>query len=120
MSKQQISLAGVIGLIEAGKSRTAIGEHYGLNKSDVDRMFKHPDLKGRRQKKEAAFTLIEDWKEGDAIVEPMSEPVAEEVHEHLPEAEGLLLSETPTEEVFNQEVVNTPVEPVAEGNGIFQ
>ena len=68
----QITISGVIDLINQGYSRTvggtgytegkSIQEHFGLKKADVTSLFKHPKLKGLKFKvsKVPAFTLIDD------------------------------------------------------------
>ena len=78
--KVQISLRSVIEDLNNGvtrckgdtgysEERGSIQEKYGLNKSQVREMFKHPQLKNIRVRVpvEPAFELIEDVEEGENL-----------------------------------------------------
>ena len=47
----------ILGMLEDGKDRDAIGIELGLSKSDVKLMFQHPDLKSRKVKKKKVVKL---------------------------------------------------------------
>lgn len=49
--KVKVSVAMVLDMLQAGKSREEIGKELGLTRANVVRMFKHPDLKGRKTHK---------------------------------------------------------------------
>lgn len=56
----KISPKDVLAFLADGKTREEIREHYGLSKSDMKRVFEHPDLKGRKTKKAPGFVFEED------------------------------------------------------------
>jgi len=58
--KPEIKISGVLALLEQGKSREEIAEHYGITMADCKRLFENPKLKGKKAKKQPAFTLIDD------------------------------------------------------------
>lgn len=58
--KIEIRISDVIMMLEEGKTREQIGEHYGLNKAETTLLFKHEKLKGRRPKKTPSFTIVDD------------------------------------------------------------
>ena len=74
--------------------RGSIMEKYNLSRYEVDMLFKHPKLKGRKTKtpREVTFTLIDD------TTEETTQPVVETV------------DETHVEEVFSEPVVETDTE----------
>lgn len=63
MSKQQIKVSEVLELLEQGKSRKEIGEYFGLNGVEVKTLFQHPELKGKKAKKQMPFVIIDDINE---------------------------------------------------------
>ena len=76
----------------------SIMEKYNLTKYEVDMLFKHPKLKGRKTKtpKQVTFTLIDD------TTEETTQPVIEDVVEPV--------DETHVEEVFSETTVETDTE----------
>lgn len=60
MEKVKITTTEVLELLELGKTRDEIREHYGLSNPDLKRLFKHPRLKGRKTKKAPGFDLEDD------------------------------------------------------------
>lgn len=65
MEKVKITTAEVLELLELGKSREEIQNHFGLTKPDLKKLFKHPKLKGRKTKKAPGFEIVDDF---DVIV----------------------------------------------------
>ena len=61
-SKPVIGIAQVLQMLKEGKTREEIRVHYGLNKTNLGLLFKHPQLIGKKtiKQKEAAFTIVED------------------------------------------------------------
>ena len=82
--KRQIVVEDVLEMLEAGKTRAEIKEHYGLNGVELKKLFQHEDLKGKRTHKERSFEIVTraDLNGG----EPASE-VTETVEEEAPEME---------------------------------
>jgi hypothetical protein len=76
------------------EEKGSIMEKYNLTKYEVDMLFKHPKLKGRKTKtpKQVTFTLIDD------TTEETTQPVVEDV------------DETHVEEVFSETTVETDTE----------
>ena len=59
-NRVKVSPKDVLAFLADGKTREEIRKHYGLSKSDMKRMFEHPDLKGRKTKKAPGFVFEED------------------------------------------------------------
>lgn len=102
--KIQIRVTDVIAMLEDGKSREEIGEHYGLNKSDIKALFSIPQLKGKRAKKQRPFQIIFD--EADEV---------ETTNEDLPQDEDLPQVPAPVEQTIEgtsteQEAVENNIE----------
>lgn len=85
--KGQIVLSpeGILEDLNQGLSRDEIQEKYGLTKTDLQRMFQHPDLKGKKTKKmpgfvwassESSTTTVEETE--DVIAEEQSEEILDE------------------------------------------
>lgn len=60
MEKVKITTGEVLELLELGKTREEIKDHYGISNSDIKKLFKHPKLKGRKTKKAPGFELEDD------------------------------------------------------------
>ena len=78
MEKVKVKISDVLSLLDQGKTRKEIGEHYNLSNNDVKAMFLHPELKGRRTKakKEVGFVFEEDTtteEEGYTMVDVVNE-----------------------------------------------
>lgn len=79
MSGTTIRISEVLALLDRGKSRKEIAEHYGKTEAEMQRsVWSHPKLKGRKAKK-VDDILLEDDVEG---LEPLEEGQEEE---HSPE-----------------------------------
>jgi hypothetical protein len=54
-------------MMEEGKTRKQIGDHYGLNQPQTKALFDHPKLKGKKTTKQAsnAFNIVDEG--GDDI-----------------------------------------------------
>lgn len=72
-TKPQIKISEVLDLLEKGKTRPEIAEHYGITASDVVTLFKHKSLVGKRPKKQPNFEIVDDTQE---VAETVSEEVA--------------------------------------------
>ena len=69
MEKKVIRVSEVILMLENGQNRTAIGDHYGLNKRELEYLFKHEKLKNRRPSKpkpELGIEVFDDMQEPDS------------------------------------------------------
>ena len=86
-AKVRVTPKMILGMLEVGKDRKAIGEELGLSQADVKRMFQHPELKNKKVKKfvEPGFVWAEDEEASmDAMIfeeEPEQAVPAGEVQE---------------------------------------
>lgn len=88
-TKREIKISEVLGLLDAGKSREEIAQHFNMSNGDLTVLFKHPSLKGRKAKKQRDFVVVDDVTE--TTVEEQETIVEDEVVNDLQE-------ETTTEE----------------------
>ena len=67
--KPQVRIADVKEMLNKGKTRDQIAEHYGITKADCKRLFLHPSLKGLKTKvvKELPFEVIDEEGEVQAF-----------------------------------------------------
>lgn len=72
MSKQ-IKISEVLALLGKGQSREEIAESLDISMADCRRLFQHELLKGKKPKKQPAFTLVDDVSEGISQPETTSE-----------------------------------------------
>lgn len=79
--KKQITISSVLSLLDDGKGRKEIGEHFELSAVDLKKLFQHPKLKNKKPRKPTSFELIDDTE--DKVV---TETV-QETGEALPSAE---------------------------------
>ena len=78
----RITISDVLGLLDQGKSRKEIAEHYGRTQSDMKKMvWDHPKLKNRKAKKQYSGIELEDDTEdiNDVAQVPAETLVAEVV-----------------------------------------
>lgn len=59
-NRVKVSPKAILEFLADGKTREEIREHYGLSKSDMKRVFEHPELKGRKTKKAPGFVFEEE------------------------------------------------------------
>ena len=71
--RKQITISSIVALLEEGKTRREIGEHFGLSQSDVKRIFQHEKLKGRKPHKVPTFELVDDTEGIDDVAPAMEE-----------------------------------------------
>jgi hypothetical protein len=64
-----IGIKQVLDMLSNGQTREEIRLHYGLNKTELGQLFKHPELKGKKTKKPkaAAFVIVEDETECETV-----------------------------------------------------
>lgn len=81
--KPQIKVSDVLAMLNDGKTRDDIANHYGITKPDCKRLFEHPSLKGKKTKKKPGFILVDDTEieqaHNDSVVEEVQHDVAAEV-----------------------------------------
>jgi hypothetical protein len=95
----RITISDVLGLLDQGKSRKEIAEHYGRTQSDMKKMvWDHPKLKNRKAKKQYSGIELEDDTEDINDVAQVN-------------------SEAPVAEVVEAVVLEAIVEEVAQGPG---
>lgn len=63
MEKIQIKIPDVLALLDAGKSREEIGQHYNLSVADTRALFNEPELKGKKAKKQRPFVIVREEQE---------------------------------------------------------
>lgn len=92
-------MSEVLDLLNNGKTRPEIAEHFGISMAECRRLFQHPDLKGKRAKTipEKEFEFIDDREE----VAPSSLPQNEEEEPQTAEDPSLTAEDLQAE---NQEV----------------
>ena len=95
----RITISDVLGLLDQGKSRKEVAEHYGRTQSDMKKMvWDHPKLKNRKAKKQYSGIELEDDTEDINDVAQVN-------------------SEAPVAEVVEAVVLEAIVEEVAQGPG---
>lgn len=121
---KEIKIGTILTLLEEGKTRKEIAEHLQISLSDLKTIFSHPKLKGKRQKKQKDYVLVDDTEDivdtsatDDDIIhtdENMS-TVPYTVDNHL-NVENVLLTDpiSPNEEELDKK---QPEETVAWVNG---
>ena len=85
----RITISDVLGLLDQGKSRKEIAEHYGRTQSDMKKMvWDHPKLKNRKAKKQyTGIELEDDTEDINDVAEVVAEVVeAEVIEEHAVDA----------------------------------
>lgn len=65
--KVTVRVQDVLEMIEKGKTRKQIQEHYGLNGVELKTVFQHPKLKGKRTRPESRLIILdeEDFRRND-------------------------------------------------------
>ncbi len=99
----RITISDVLGLLDQGKSRKEIAEHYGRTQSDMKKMvWDHPKLKNRKAKKQYTGIELEDDTEDINDVAEVAEVAVTENVVELPS-----ISESPAELVNGEMVGST-------------
>lgn len=107
MSKE-IKISEVLEMIEAGKTRPEIKEHYNLTTKEMAALNNHPLIKGKKAKTPLNITIIDDISEeelkmGEGENEEVDSPEVPELSETQDLSEGTeiqdFLEEDTSEEV---------------------
>jgi hypothetical protein len=79
----RITISDVLGLLDQGKSRKEIAEHYSRTQSDMKKMvWDHPKLKNRKAKKQySGIELEDDTEDINDVAEVPAETLVAEVIE---------------------------------------
>jgi transposase len=93
---KDIKVSQVLTLLNEGKSREEIADHFEISMADCKRLFQHPELKGKKAKKQPAFNLIDDVN-GEEISQPEVEE--EVINEEVTDEQEEVLD---TEEVASE------------------
>lgn len=106
--KKVITVQEVLSMLENGKSREEIREHFELNKTELKQLFEHPKLKGKKTKKAPSFIVID---EDDTTIESEEDPInvkltPEEVAQN-PNTEDDPITENDSIEIVPGEVCKT-------------
>lgn len=93
---RKITISEVLELLNQGKTRPEIAEHFEISASDCTKLFKHPKLKGKRAIKQPDFLIIDDTEttEEDKSTSNVEEsPVVEEVKKEEDTTKGTAFGE---------------------------
>lgn len=93
--KREIKVSEVISLLDAGKSREEIGQHFELSNADLTALFKHPSLKGKKAKKQRNFVVVDDTTTNEEVAQIADDIAVEDIQEEV---------------ATQEEVANTPWE----------
>jgi len=66
--KKQIKISDVVALLQEGKTRKEIAEHYDIPQSSVKKIFQHPKLKGKKSHKTPDYELVDDVSEDGTVI----------------------------------------------------
>lgn len=83
--KREIKVSEVISLLDAGKSREEIGQHFELSNADLTALFKHPSLKGKKAKKQRDFVIVDDTVNNETMQIATNEVLEESQEEAVTE-----------------------------------
>ena len=73
-AKVQLTVSGILNDLNEGLTRDGIRGKYSLTAKDVQDLFKHPKLKGKKTKPAPSFELIDDTAD---VVEEVVAPIDE-------------------------------------------
>ena len=59
-NRPKITTSQVIALLDEGKNREEIREHFGLTPGDLKKLFSNPQLKGKKTRKAPGFIFEDD------------------------------------------------------------
>lgn len=88
--KKEIKISEVLDLLNQGKDRAGIREHYGLTHQEMQSLFQHPKLKNKKPKSQPSFILVDDT-EGEVSHVVTKEDVAANEGENLTEGETVVI-----------------------------
>lgn len=110
----RIAVSEVKSLLDQGKSRKEIADHYGKTQAEMQRMvWGHPKLKNLKAKKQyTGVELVDD--EEDAPEAVVTEQVAEIAHVPVPEANQALENQEEMGTVATEENAPATTEAVEE------
>jgi len=91
----RITISDVLGLLDQGKSRKEIAEHYGRTQLEMKKMvWDHPKLKNRKAKKQyIGIELEDDTEDINDVVRPPLPPGEEETTTTEPVIEPVAVME---------------------------
>ena len=91
----RITISDVLGLLDQGKSRKEIAEHYGRTQLEMKKMvWDHPKLKNRKAKKQyVGIELEDDTEDINDVVRPPLPPGEEETTTTEPVIEPVAVME---------------------------
>lgn len=102
-AKKEITISGVLALLEKGYKRPEIAEELGITMADCRRLFQHPMLKGKKPLKQTDFVIVDDITEKEDVI------VEESFEESVATSEEILTEvATNTEEVLEEQSESTP------------
>jgi len=94
----RITISDVLGLLDQGKSRKEIAEHYGRTQLEMKKMvWDHPKLKNRKAKKQYVGIELEDDTEDINDVAVVPAEITEIVAETVPVMEEATMLEPQSE-----------------------
>lgn len=84
MNKPVINVDDVLSMLQNGKTRADIAEHYGISGVDCKALFQHPRLKHKKtiKPKELGFILVDDQQQNSPGPELVEQAVTPEEDTH--------------------------------------
>lgn len=89
-----IKISDVLAMIEAGDTRKEIQQKLDITTTDLTNLFKHPALKGKRQRKKSGIIIVNDL---EGTVDAAQTPTPEVVNENHTTDDSANTVEIPTE-----------------------
>lgn len=80
--KKQVSIKETLELLDEGKNRQEIAEHWGITVAECGKLFKHPKLVGKKAKKILSFVILDDTDNLDETVPSPEEETTETTEEN--------------------------------------
>lgn len=112
--RKQIVVSEVLDLLNSGKTRKEIAEHYGKPLSVMNAtVFKHPEIKNIKTKKELDFEIVDDLTGGEVVVTHASKFVPNPTSKE----EEVVKTQVEVTEEKVEEVVQEEQETAAATNG---
>lgn len=97
-NRQVIKTSDVIALLNDGKTREDIREHYGLSKADLSKLFKNDALKGKKTRKAPAFVFEDDSVQREENNSGNNVPTHTVVEEQNNDVSGVITEQPATEQ----------------------